>query len=644
MNARPRGDAATVALVLLVGAPLVVVPGATSVHVLGKLAVVAVGLLVAAHVPASGRLPRPVVAVLAVGAVVLVAAAALSDVGTAAALAGRWPRYEGMIALPLYAGAAWAGARLLGPGADAARWRVVHRTAAVVALGMAAVALVEAAGLRLPGADGLRIGSLQGNASELGVLGAVLLLTLLPVTVATRRPLPFAGVLAAAITLAASGSRAGLAALVAGGVLLLVTSRSGRRPALVTLAAAAGVTTLALLVPAARARLLTTSTVEGRAVLWADTLELLRGSPLLGVGPSGFVDAVGPVHGAQWLTRVGVQDPPDSPHSWPLQAAVAGGWGLAALAAVLAVLVVVLGTRRARSDAPGVPAWALGGALAAVVGYGTALLTHFTAPGTTPLVALLAGAAVAAAPARSRLTPAPVIACGGGGGDGHERPGHHIAAAGRGDGTSVPGPGRATAATDALWRAGAAALSVVLAAAVAGEAVLGTAYRRVGEGDLAGAVTAFGTAQRLRPWDADLTAHAAAAFATLASSGVPGAADVAVAWGTSASARLPASVPAATALSVGLRTSGRPHEALAVLDDALARQPHAPDTLVQRAVTRATLGDLDGAREDLDAAVAVAPDHVVAWEQLAGVLARLGDARAEAAAGRARDLQASVAD
>ncbi|MGH2872826.1 MAG: hypothetical protein ACRDL5_10260, partial [Solirubrobacteraceae bacterium] len=63
------------ALALLAIGGAVFLPGALNRFVFPKLAVAAIGVALAATVPARGRLPRAAVAILAAGSAVLIAAA-----------------------------------------------------------------------------------------------------------------------------------------------------------------------------------------------------------------------------------------------------------------------------------------------------------------------------------------------------------------------------------------------------------------------------------------------------------------------------------------------------------------------------------------------------------------------------------------
>src|SRR5664280_1070888 len=295
-----------------------------------------------------------------------------------------------------------------------------------------------------------------------------------------------------------SGSRGALLGLAVAGAglaamrLLRRRVRSGSRPlqptgvaswtAVAIVAVSIGV---AFAVPAVRSRLLLTDsgasgTVQGRGLLWSESLRLWTEHPWLGTGPSGFVDAITAQHTEEWATQVGSANPPDSPHSWPLQALLSGGPLLLALALVLGTMVVWSGWRAFGSADPTTRsvsnAIVGGGALAAVVGFGVALLTHFTTASTTILVSLLCGALVSSAhrPARGQRRDAGV--------------------------------------SRLLGSALAAAVGAALLVATAAEWSMERAISAVERGDSQTADEAFQMSERLRPWDADVALLAATAL------------------------------------------------------------------------------------------------------------------------------------
>ncbi|WP_146906864.1 O-antigen ligase family protein [Cellulomonas aerilata] len=606
MRAGGAGDPwARPALWALALVPVAMVPGGLFRFAVAKLlvAVVAVGL--AALARPAGRLPRPVGVVLGVGALVLVTSA-LSSAAPAAQLLGRWPRYEGLVALPVYVGALWAGARLLGPAAPVTRLRTLRTALAVVATVVGVVGAVEAGGGRPLGGDAARPGSLLGNATDLGLVGTVVLAVLLLPAWRERRPVVVLGAVAAATAVVASGSRAAALAALAAVVVLAASEvlrhrgapgpRSWRLPpaALACLAAGAALAAALAAVPATRDRLLrlgdlSGGTVGGRRLLWADAGSLASDHPLLGVGPSGFVDAVAGRHSQAWALQVGSADPPDSPHAWPLQALLAGGMPLLVLAVVLAVTVVRLGARSWRLSAGTSRADLVPGALAATGGYGLALLTHFTTPGTTPVVALLVGAMVATAPAASR------------------EPGHG----------SPAGLGAPRGRTSRLVAAGAGVWGLALAAGTAAEVPLAGAVTAAAAGHTERATAGFDAAARLRPWDRDVALIAAQAFHAGSLAGDPASGAAALTWSERALTAAPDSLEAALVHGYARGVVGQVGPARAELDLLTARAPWHPDVRLAAGVLAAQGGDTGAAEEHFRTAARYAPADPLPWENLA---------------------------
>ncbi|RYJ05242.1 MAG: hypothetical protein EON52_12585, partial [Actinomycetales bacterium] len=379
---------AATAIALVVASSVVFLPGTFDPYVWPKIVVATTGVLVAATVAPQGRIPRAVVVAVGVGLLVVVVAAFTG--GTPwASLAGRFPRYEGLPVLLLYVGCVWAGARLLGT-ARAGRRDALLTSVSIMSVVVAAASLLELAGVAVtPSTDSTRTGTVVGNATDQGIVALVALAVLLGPAVRARRPAVVVGAAAAVVGLATSGSRAALIVAVLVVVVHAVQMRgSSWKPLAGVLG---GLAVLVLAVPVTRDRLLSSGTVSGRRILWEESWELAREHLPLGVGPSRYVDAIGAIHDDRWVREVGVAAPPDSAHAWPLQALLTGGLPLLLVAVVLAVLVGRRGLARIRRDDDPL---ALGLACA-VGGYGLILMTHFTAPATTCLVALLAGALVA---------------------------------------------------------------------------------------------------------------------------------------------------------------------------------------------------------------------------------------------------------
>lgn len=582
---------ARIAAALLVVGSVVVLPGALDRYVLAKPAVVAAGICCAfVAAPARGRLPRAVVVTVVAGAGWLLACSALAaDPWTA--LLGRAPRYEGAFVLATYALALGAGARILGPGSSA----VVRRTALValeICVGaVVALALLEAAGLRPLSTSVDRPGSLLGNATDQGawclVAGAVLL------AVAVHRRDRVAGLLAAAAAagVVLSGSRAALlgvvVAVVLGAVLLRRDLRRDRRALGLVAVGLVGVAVLAAVVPATRDRVSganagAVASVEGRTLLWSESVALVSRRPVVGVGPSQFVDAITSEHTRDWYVRTGTALPPDSPHDFVLQAAAAGGIVLVLLLLALLASVTIGAVRRLRASSGGTDLMAVA-ALSAGAGLVVVLTTHPTTPGPLLLTLALVGAGCAAAPppatSRDRL-----LAMGG-----------SVAA-----GLCV----------------------VVLFLAALAEIPLRVGVEDTATGDAAAASDAFSLAAALRPWDPEVPAAASYALAMAAESGGQAAlAQDALRFADRARTNLTSSVELATARAAALDALGRHDQALRALDAALVGAPGHPGLLNRRGVVEAELGDLAAAERDLRAALAAAPGDPSVQQNLARVLA-----------------------
>lgn len=618
-----RDTAATVALVLAAAIPLAMVPGGYSRFVLAKLALGAAVVVAAALARPAGKLAPRLWAVIGAGAAWLVVAAAVSA-APLAQLVGRWPRYEGLVALPVYAGALWAGARLLGPGERAgSRVEVLTRALAVSVSVVAVVAVAEVAGLRPLGGQAERPGSFLGNASHLGSLG-VLLLGVGLARVVRRRDAWGAVLLGGAgLAVAASGSRAALAG--AGLTCAMVLARvvwgaravgrpagSVRRAAWLTAATVGGLAVVSLALPGVRDRLvgadeLAGATVSGRWLLWRDTWRMVVGHPLAGVGPSGFVDAIAGAHSEQWWRQVGPANPPDSPHSVLGQVLSAGGLPLLAVAVAGLVLVaraVWRSRAQPRSDEARVAL--IAGGVAGLLGYLVTLAVGFTTAGVTLPACLLLGA-VAAQP-----WPAP-------------------------EPREAAEPRRARAARGA-WLALGAVWAVVLAVAAVGEVELARGTNAAAVGRAAEADAHFSTAQHLRPWDPDVALLAASAFAGGAAAGDTAEALLALTWTERGLAAVPTSVEVAVARARALGALGRPADGLALLEPLLAAAPLDTDLLTTAAVLDVRARDLPSALARLRTVTEVAPEDVDAWTDVATIARALGDdalaERAQATADR----------
>jgi len=651
--ARSRPDAAcTVALWAVLLSPAVVLPGGLDRFVLIKTLAIGIGVAVGVRARPSGRLPRWAVVGLAAGAAWLLVTA-LGSAAPWAQVWGRWPRYEGLVTLPAAVGALWVGARTLGPGSGVSARRTLARATLVVIGLVGGVALAEALGLQLLSSSTARSGSLLGNASEQGIIGVVAAAVLLPVlvdrVVARGRhqdgvPRSLAPVLAggaglalAVTTVVLSGSRGALlglvvAVLTVGGLMAVPAVRRGigepmggspsdgaRRVGSVAGVATAAVlmfaSGLALLLPDMASRLTGTSplasgTIEGRRLLWSETLRLVADHPETGVGPSGFVEAIPGYHTAEWAAAIGPANPPDSPHSWPLQAAAAGGIPLLLLAVGLAVIGVIVVWRALlhAADAPTRPERGrkepsptrtvfLLACAGVISGYLVAAGTHFTSPGTTGVVALLAGGAIAAAP------------------------------------RAVDEPQRGHVWVRRVGIGALAAWLAVLLPAVLAEWPLQAAYRALDAGEVGlgeGADAGFRQAQTLRPWDGDVAVMAAHAFATTALAGATDAVPAAERWAARALARVPGSAVALAAAAATAEASGDLDRAEEAMTTLIEREPFNPEWLLRRGVTRAGADNLLGAEADFLRAAELSPSSPGPWRNL-HVLYRLMGRESDAA-------------
>jgi Flp pilus assembly protein TadD len=376
-------------------------------------------------------------------------------------------------------------------------------------------------------------------------------------------------------------------------------------------AAAAGIAVVVLLVPAARDRLLSAGTVDGRWLLWDRSLGLFADHPVSGVGPSGFVDAFPAYLNGEWARTVGDSFPADSPHSWPLQVLAAGGFPLLVLVLALIAVSVIAVIRRLRETPVVADRRYLAVVLVTVAAYTLALLTHFTSIGTTGLVAFLCGGLVGSdvgnhARAWNRLVPALAV--------------RKLRA--------VP---RLAGVVLVL-----AALAVAVPAALA-EWPMGAGARAAAAGNTAGAQQAFVQARQLRPWDSDTALLAAQAFAGPATAGDQEAARHAVEWGRLAREQTPASQEAGTALAVGYLYSGDVPAAKDLLDALVADAPYSTALYVHRGVAQFGLGRSAEAIADLEHAASLDPSLETPWRILANIHQRLGHAQEALAASRRAD-------
>ncbi len=498
--------------------------------------------------------------------------AALMGETPLASLVGRWPRYEGLAVLLLYAGAAWVGARVVPPGADGARR--LHRTVGAVAVVLAGFSLLDLAGISPVGPGGLdRSGSVLGNATDQAAVALMAALLLVRRAVADRHPADLAALAAALATVAVSGSRTALALTVVGVVLT-----AGRRRWPGAAAALVVLTGVALAVPATRERLLGLGTGRGRVEQWRLTLDLVGDHVWLGLGSNRYLDAFPAYENASFVAFTGPYRLADSPHSLVLQVLVAGGVLLLAVSLVGVVLVarsVVDAVRRRPETAP---------AALAVTAYAVLLTVNVTSAGPMVLAALLLGSVVAVAPGR---TAGPAVRVG----------------------------------LRATW----GLAVVVLLAACIGDVRLQHGTDAADERRTDAARAALGDAEDWRPWDSDLSLLAAEALAPQATTGDAGAAALTGSWARDGLRRTPDSYPGLVALGISQLARGDLAPALSSLDRAVSLAPHRPDGHVQRAIARYGLGDRDGALADLRAAQAIVPGSSVVRRLLRRVAASSPD-------------------
>ncbi|WP_104138093.1 O-antigen ligase family protein [Arthrobacter sp. ZGTC131] len=607
-------------IILMAGSILVFQPGGLFRFVWIKLAVVILAVLAGLLSPLKARIPLLVQTATAACLVWIAVAMFLSDTPLAS-MAGRWPRYEGLLTLGVYVAVFPVGAKVLGGDSSGPRWRILRLALAAAAVVLFVVSLLEGTGLRpLGGATDVRPGATLGNATDQGLIGFVIA----GVLSAGGSPergwqvwLHRAGLIAAAAVAILSGSRAALAGLLIVALFasfMWMRSRSWTRLKIVAgaLLAAAGVAAGVLLVPAARDRLLSAGTVDGRWLLWDRSLRLIDADPVFGVGPSGFVDALPAYLNEEWARSVGDSFAADSPHSWPLQALSAGGVPLLLLVLALAAVALLAVIRRIRGAESSDERRYLAVVLVTVAAYGIALLTHFTSIGTTALVAFLCGGLV--------------------GRDGAVLPGSRAGMTA----TSAAGKLRSAAPRAAGLVLAAAGLAITVPAATA-EWPMGAGVRALESGEIASAERSFQQARQLRPWDGDTALLAAQAFAGPATAGDQQAAQHAIEWGSLARERSPRSQEAGTALAIGYLYSGDPGAAKKLLDGLVREAPYSTGLYVHRGVAQFGLGQAAGGIADLERAAALDPGLETPWRILSNIHQRLGNAEAAQAARQRAD-------
>jgi O-antigen ligase len=595
---------AAVGIGLVVLSTIALLPGAMDRWVLPKVAVAVLGCLIASLARRTGRLPIPIVVLIGIGAVLLLVCA-LVGATPVAQLFGRWPRYEGLVTLPAYVAALWTGARSVGPASAPFRYETVYAAIAAASVAVGVISILESTGLRPIASDLARPGSLLGNASDQGVVGVMFCAILLVVALGRidsevsplRRWFPAVGSIFGAVTVVLSESRTALAALLVVCVIALIVviavfrSRRGGRIMIAALAVAmAGSVGLAFALPAVRNRILGGGSLLGvfgndRGSLWQETARLIAAHPVLGVGPSGFIDALPSYTTPTWFATTGLGVTTDSPHSAILQAAVAGGIPLMLVTIALAVLVVVRGIRSVRR-ANGTRAHRelVLASLLALVGFAIALSATFTSPATTILAAFLAGMVVADSPRLAVAT------------------------------SRAPRVARTVAL--AVW-------AVAIIVTTAGELPLEAATTDAARGDLRGSLGQFNAARVLRPWDTDITLIEAQSLTAEAGSHVPGAISEALHWSRVAHRELPASVLGAKALAAAQQFDGQLVAATRTAVALNATAPNDPETLARLGLLYAKRGLLTRAQPVLEKTVRLNPKDVASWDALGYVYQKL---------------------
>lgn len=301
-----------------------VVTGQGAAFVLGKIALIAAGVLLAALTPSSRRLPRPLV-VAALVAAGIWAIAGLLSADTWLHLVGGAPRYDGVMVL-LLAGVVWAAGRVLGAGAR----RHLSLALSTTALIHAPFAVSGALAAPLLVTTAARGGGLLGQASDLGLLGSVIALALLALP---RTALTWPGLVAGVLIAVSSGSRGAWLALAMGLLVYVAVTRSWRRPVMLAGLLVAGV----LAFPSALARATTDGVAAtsgaSRIDMWRQSLSLVVETPFGAVAP--YREAFVPTGRLAELTA---DAPLDHPHNLVVDLGVAGGLPLVIAAVVLAAI------------------------------------------------------------------------------------------------------------------------------------------------------------------------------------------------------------------------------------------------------------------------------------------------------------------
>lgn len=587
-----------IAAVWLLGiAPIAMLPGLNDRWGWPTLLCVAVATVLAAMGRASGALPRWF-AWLIGAAVILLAVSALTGEAPLAQLIGRAPRYEGMLVTGALVASGWSAARLVGPRASPGIRRHLMRAVAVASILLGFVAVLEALGMQPIASDLARPGSLAGNATDQAILGAIFAALLGAATIGQWRRTAridwwsLSGLIAGLVSVATSASRGGLLAIavVALGLTIVFVASSPKRgrDAAIAGGVVLGAFLLMIAIPLTRSRLFGTSplsqqTVVDRFYMWDDAWALIQTRPWWGVGPNGYADAITPFFGDEWFERADVGAILDSPHNVILQAFAVGGIPGLLLAAVIVGGALLLGIRHVRRSS-GAGRDVLVGGLLAVVGAGTALLTHVTSPVTMVPLAVCVGILVALAPREPEV--------------------HAV-----------------------RWIGGvlAAAGAVMVVICMIADAALLDARIAARTGDLDRALGSFATAHALRPWDVDIALTAASSLGGAAVDGIAGAIDPAAEWAQRAVGALPNSARAQYVAGMTSSVRGDTARALEHLERAAELSPADPRIQHELGVAHFVSGDAAAARPALERAVELAPYSKASWIALRDVCSALGD-------------------
>lgn len=564
-------------LVLVGITPIIFLPGAFTPHT--WLTVVVLGIALLFGVIGLDRDSRQLalhlipVSLLVAGVVWLLFSALFSD-EVISSLAGRWPRYEGIPLILGYVSTAFLGALILhdnkSPG-----WPLLSRTVSVAVLATVFFALIETVGLRPLGGDSSeRMGSLIGNASEMGMFGVIAFGLLTPRALAHRNRFDILGASGGVVLVLLSGSRGALLGAIPALLALLhqVTVHRRRVKPWRTIAILVGIST-AILVSPIGSRLLAGSTVSGRLMLWRVSAAVAADHLGIGVGPNGFIDAMSPYIRASEASHLGTQIAHDSPHNVFLQAVVAGGLPLLVLFLSFAVYSFFRFITIIRRESA---SWQFGAVLGAA-GYGITLMFHFTGPTTTPLAALLLGAVVLPSRENAKLAS-----------------------------TNVYTLVRVLAAVGAT-----ACLGLGVTGAVASihvrQAVSALTDGRAWESE-----NYWVEAQRSAPWNCDIRILASYYYAGAITTGMAEAVQPTLYWSQKALACAPKSVDAKTAFGIGLAASGSLEDAEVVFDELISSSPSLLTPRIQRSLVRSAVGDTEGARRDLEYVLTLDPGQTTA--------------------------------